>query len=124
MKITKIQQVHLKGHCQKVELEGLRKGDGIVTLTEEAVVNYCLNEGQGGLCTQRFKADLVVDKLDQLRTDQLLSIGQAQFKVTNRRKRCHSGCVLEPSCCQLIGHVFFLEVVAEGRVCIGNEVTS
>ena len=122
MKITKIQHVNLVGYCQKIHLEGLRKGDGMVTLTEQAVVSYCLNEGKDGLCTQRFRADLVVDKLDPLRTDQLLSIGQAQFIVTSRQKRCHPGCVLKPSSCQLIGHVFFLKVVTEGRICIGDDV--
>ena len=110
------------GHCLEIQLAGLKKRDGLVTLTEESVVSYCQREGVGGLCTGRFKADLVVDQLDELSYNQVLRCGTLRLQVMTRQKRCHPGCALDPTCCKLIGRIFFLKVLAEGKVCVGDSL--
>lgn len=122
MKITSIQSLDSKDHCLKIQLDGLKKKDGLVTLTEESVVSYCREEGADGLCTGRFKADLVVDQLDELSFNQVLRCGTLRFQVTSRQKRCHPGCALDPTACQLIGRIFFLKVLEEGTVCVGDSL--
>lgn len=108
--------------CLDISRSGSKKDDGIVTLTEDAVVTYCLGEGREGLCTRRFRADLVADSLDPLSPDQIVRCGTAEFLVTGRRKHCHPGCALDPADCLLMGRVYFLKVITPGRVCLGDVI--
>lgn len=100
--------------------DGLR--DGQVSLTDEAVVRFCKSTDPPGLCTSKFRADLIVDELVLLPSESLAACGEVQFRVEARRKHCYPGCSLHPAECRLNGRVLYLKVLKEGLIHIGDEI--
>lgn len=108
--------------CAEITSLGLRGKDDLVTVIDRATLAFCLGEGKNGLCTAKFKADLIVDELVIPEVGSHINWGTCEFTGTNRQKHCYPGCGLDPATCRLNGCVLFLKVRRPGRICIGNEV--
>lgn len=106
----------------RITRQGLRNEDDIVTVTDEAALAYLQEEGRGGLCTAKFHADLIVDAVQRLDGEAEFTLGQAVLQMTARRKRCHTGCRLDPSGCLINDRVLFLRVLQPGNVRVGDEL--
>ena len=77
-------------------------------------------EEQEGLCTRRFKANILIEGPYTLAEDNLLHIGEAVLRVSSL-KQCHSECKLTPPC-YLTKYAGFVVVEKGGVVCLGDEV--
>lgn len=106
--------------CAQVTNRGLRNEDDLVTVIDEATWTFINGEGRQGLCTAKFRPDLIVDVLTLPAGDTLVSLGDARFRVSHRSKHCHPGCALDPLDCRLLGRVLFLHVEAPGQICLGD----
>ena len=113
--------VHVSG-CVEVTQRGLRGKDDIVTVIDQATLDFCKGDGRDGLCTAKFRADLIVDGLQSCPVNTSLSWGTCEFLVTDRKKHCYPGCGLEPILCQLNNQVLFLKIKAPGQLCFGDPV--
>lgn len=109
--------------CTKISALGLRGKDDLVTVIDQATLDFCRGEGKTGLCTAKFRADFVVDTLSTVDAGEKLSWGTCRFTATDRQKHCHGGCRLDPVVCLLNGRVLFLKITTPGRICIGDELT-
>ena len=128
MKLTRLSWDEPFPACRELTLpeappEGGSAGDGLVLVADEATRDWCLGAGRSGLCTRRFRADLVVDHLEIPEPGTGCRCGDAFFSVIARHKRCHPGCALDPRDCRLTGRVLFLKLVAAGQVCAGDELS-
>lgn len=102
--------------------KGLRLKDDLVTVTDEAALNFCVREGRVGLCAARFKADIIVDALEAFPAGTRVQMGTVLLETTGRRKRCHPGCSLDPRQCQINGRLLFLRVIRAGSIRLGDSL--
>jgi cyclic pyranopterin phosphate synthase len=75
-----------------------------------------------GLCFNRFKENILVDGLKELKVSSLLTTGEAVLRITGAKDRCHDECGLfsKGTPCRLSEGVFFASVEQSGTVQIGD----
>ena len=75
-----------------------------------------------GLCFNRFKENILVEGLKELKVGSLLSAGDAVLRITGAKDRCHDECGLfsKGTPCRLSEGVFFASVEQSGTVQIGD----
>lgn len=120
-----ITRIHVRGTERLVKEaviteRGLSGKDDLVSVISKATLAYCRKEGREGLCTSKFRADLIVDELIPMKPGQKILCGTAEFEISSRRKLCHGGCSLEPENCLLNDGVLFLRVSRPGVIKTGD----
>jgi MOSC domain-containing protein YiiM len=75
-----------------------------------------------GLCFNRFKENMLVEGLGELKVGGLLSAGEAVLRITGAKDRCYDECGLfsKGGPCRLSGGAFFASVEEGGTVEIGD----
>lgn len=133
----RIQSINIKnddGEILRVSICTARRGFGLgdvpaekpereISLTGEEVLREIAD--LDGLCTKRFRADLVTEGLDyaSLVPGTRLRAGEAVLEISSVGKRCFSECALEKKPCALGRGCVFAAVITEGVIAEGDEVT-
>lgn len=127
MKLTRVSWEEPFPACRELTLQvdltgGGSSGDGLVLAVDETTRDWCLGGGRSGLCTRRFRADLVLDSFMLPEPGTRFCCGEAVLEMMARYKRCHPGCALDPRDCRLTGRVLFLKIAKSGQVCVGDQL--
>jgi MOSC domain-containing protein YiiM len=93
-------------------------------ITVEAQTALC--EGEAGLCTGRYKANIVLDSIsvDELEPGKQFRAGDAAFEITGAKKNCYEECNLPQNGkrCRISGKHLFAKVTSRGKITRGDEV--
>jgi len=75
-----------------------------------------------GICFNRFKENILVEGLNELKVGGLLSVGDAVLRITGSKDRCYEECGLfsKGTPCRLAEGAFFASVEQGGSVQIGD----
>jgi cyclic pyranopterin phosphate synthase len=75
-----------------------------------------------GLCFKRFKENILVEGLRELKVASLLSCGKAVLRITGAKDRCYDECGLfsKGAPCRLSEGAFFASVEQGGAIQIGD----
>lgn len=102
-------------------------GEKQLTIIDQDTVQWLKNQSEDGLCFKKFKANITVENLDVslLKSDDVLTSGDAEFTVSTAAKECYKECSLiqKSIYCPLRKHAKYLRVSQGGTIKTGDEIS-
>ncbi len=129
MKITGLQKKR-EGRWERQAELTLTKGEGVSLITRRGtkIIEEDLNRGKAGFCHRRFKANILVEKIKELREgrvqpgDQLRG-EEVTLEIEKIGKKCHENCsIYTGEDCLFLEEIYFLKVRRPGKLRLSENV--
>ena len=100
-------------------------GERQIAIQAKELTDWVSQDGEQGLCTQKFKANIVIAKLDfdNLKNGSILSIAGVKLRITSGLKKCYPNeCEIfnEQKICRMLSECVFASVLSTGTIDVGD----